>query len=179
MKRQEHEHTKRLGKNQIRVLLIVIGIVLFKTFVWDEYIVNPTAGAALDGEAGEPGVMHVISKKQEFAIRPYEEGFKIYAVSKGFWGWSVTDEMFIGNETKKSFEPTFQFKRYEKLYVSLVVDREQSLEEVAAHSTNVGSINFNKIAGDNADLYYHFSDEPLGGVTYEGTHRNGKTEILK
>ncbi|MFS0690016.1 hypothetical protein AB1K89_12355 [Sporosarcina sp. 179-K 8C2 HS] len=179
MKKQEHERAKRLGKNQIRVLLIVIGIVLFKTFVWDEYIVNSTAFAALDGVEGEPGVMHVISQKQEFAIRPYEEGFKIYAVSKGFWGWSVTDKMFIGNETKKSFEPTLQFKPDEKLYLSLVVDREQSLKVVAAYSTNVGSINFNKIAGDNAELYYHFSDEPLGDVTYEGTHRNGKTEILK
>lgn len=172
---------KNSRRKEIRILLILIGIILFKLFVWDEYIVNSTADAALNGVEGEAGVMHVISEKQELAIRPYDDGFKLYAVSKGFWGWSITDEMWIGNEKEKTLkitEQTLQFKPDQKLYMSLVVDKKQSFDKVTADSTTMGAINFNRTVGDNAFLYYYYSNESLGDIIYEGTRLNGETEKL-
>ncbi|MGG0668727.1 hypothetical protein [Sporosarcina koreensis] len=163
-------------QKKTRVLLIIIGIVVFKTWVWDEFIVNSTANAALEGVEGRAGVSHVISKNQEIAIRPYEEGFKIYAVSKGFWGWSITDEMFIGDE--EIVERILQFKGNKKIYMSFVVDRQNTFDNVKGYSTTVGPIDFNRTVGDNAFLYYHYSDKPFGRVTYEGTRLNGETEKL-
>ncbi|HEX5563412.1 MAG TPA: hypothetical protein VFX34_00520 [Sporosarcina sp.] len=163
-------------QKKIRVLLLITGLVLFKIWIWDVYIVNSTADAALDGAEGEAGVNYVISKNKELAIRPYEEGFKIYAVSKGFWGWSVTDEMFI--EDDGIVERGLQFIGNEKVYLSLIVDKEQSLDKVIGYSTNVGTIHFNRTVGDHAILYYYYSDQPMGEVTYEGTRLNGKTEKL-
>jgi len=178
MRKREHGRKKRI---ELGVLLLIIG-VLFKTLVWDEFIVNSTARAALDGVEGEAGVMFVISKNQEIAIRPYKDGYKIYALSKGFWGWSVTDEMFIGNEkneTVEIMERTLQFKRNQKLYMNFVVDKEQLFDKVTANSTSVGSIDFNRTVGDDTFLYYHYSEKPLGDAIYEGTRQNGETEILK
>lgn len=163
-------------QKKTRVLLLIIGLVLFKIWIWDEYIVNSTADAALDGREGEAGVNYVISKNRELAIRPYEEGFKIYALSKGFWGWSVTDEMIIGDDAIT--EPIMQFKGNEQLYLSLIVDKEQSLDKVTGYSANVGTIHFNRTVGANAILYYYYSDKPLGEVTYEGTRLDGKKEKL-
>jgi len=179
MHKREHGRKKRI---EIGVLLIIIGIVLFKTLVWDEYIVNSTASAALDGVEGEAGVKIIISKNQEVAIRPYKNGYKIYAVSKGIWGWSVTDEMFIGNEKNEKIEimeRILQFKQNQKLYMSFVVDKEQSFDKVTANSTTVGMIGFSRSVGDGTFLYYHFSEKLLGDVKYEGTRQNGETEILK
>ncbi|MCM3638977.1 hypothetical protein M3152_14835 [Sporosarcina luteola] len=163
-------------QKKIRVLLLISGLVLFKIWVWDEYIVNSTADAALDGKEGKAGVSYGISNNKELAIRPYEEGFKVYAVSKGFWGWSITDEMFVGDH--EIVEQELQFKGREKLYVSLIVDKKQSFDKIIGYSANIGTINFNRTVGENSILYYYYSDQPLGKVTYEGTRLNGKTEKL-
>ena len=96
----EQKRDKTLNTSAIGFALL-IGIFLFKSFIWDEYIVNNTAAAALDGVEGQPGVRYVISKNQEIAIKPFEEGFNVYAVSKGYWGWSVTDELSITDKQSK------------------------------------------------------------------------------
>lgn len=105
--------------------------LLFKSFIWDEYIVNNSAVAALDGVGGQPDVGYVISDNQEIAIKPYEERFYVYAVSKGFWGWSVTDEPSITDKKNKPFEiieRTLQFKKNKSLiYLLFHLQRSKSI----------------------------------------------------
>lgn len=76
----EQKRNKTLNTSVISFVL-VLGLFLFKFMIWDEYIINNSAIAALDGEEGQPGVVHVISDKQEIAIKPDDEGFNVYVVS--------------------------------------------------------------------------------------------------
>lgn len=182
MHKQETKQNRPLRKNSLLVVLILFGLFLFKSFVWDEYIINSTAGAALDGLEGEAGVANVISKNQELAIRPYKEGFKIYAVSKGYWGWSVTDERFISSKENKPFEiteTTLQYKQNQKLYLSVILDKDQSLDDVTASSPKVESMSFSRIVNKEVILYYYYSNEPLEDITYKNVGPGGKVEILK
>ena len=172
--------TKTSRKN-VLIVALIIGIFLVKSFVWDEYIVNSTADAALEDVKGEPGVGYVISKKQKVAIKPYKEGYKVYAVSKGFWSWSVTDELFITNEDR-AFEITeeiLQYKGNKRVYLTFIMDKEKSFDKITAQSPTVGAINFNRLVSDNGFLYYQYSEELFEDVTYEGIGFNGKVEKLK
>ncbi|MDW0118563.1 hypothetical protein QTL97_16675 [Sporosarcina thermotolerans] len=176
----EQKRNKRLNTSALGFVLL-IGIFIFKSFIWDEYIVNNTASAALDDVEGQPGVGFVINKNQEIAIKPYEEGFNVYAVSKGFWGWSVTDELSISDKQNKSFEiteRTLQFKDNKSLYLVFVMDKDNYFNTVIAHSSNSGPIHLNRLASDNGFLFYHYSEEPFKDLIYEGTTFDGKVKKI-
>lgn len=118
---------------------LLIGIFLVKFFIWDEYVINNSAVAAVDGLEGQPGVYHVISGNQEIAIKPSEEGFNVYAVSKGVWGWSVTDELAlteIKNQPFEIVEGTLQFKKKKSIYLVLVLDKDTQFDTDVAYSAN-------------------------------------------
>ncbi len=177
----EQKHDKTLNTSAIGFALL-IGIFLFKSFIWDEYIVNNTAAAALDGVEGQPGVRYVISKNQEIAIKPFEEGFNVYAVSKGYWGWSVTDELSITDKQSKPIEiieRTLQFKKNKTLYLVFVMDKDHYFDTVVAHSSTSDPIHFNRIGSDNGFLFYHYSENPFGDLIYEGTSFDGKVKRIK
>ena len=177
----EQKRNKTLNTSAIGFTL-VIGIFLFKFFIWDEYIVNNSAVAALDGVEGQPGVGFVISENQEIAIKPYEEGFNVYAVSKGYWGWSVTDELSISEKLNKPFEimeRTLQFKKNKSLYFVFVMDKDNYFDKVVAHSPNSEPIHLNRLGSDNGFLFYHYSEDPFGDLIYEGTSFDGKVKRIK
>ncbi len=177
----EQKRNKKLNTSTIGFALLV-GIFLVKSFIWDEYIVNNTAAAALNGVEGQPGVGYVISKNQEIAIKPYEEGFNVYAVSKGFWGWSVTDKLSITEKQNKPFEVmerTLQFKKNKSLYLVFVMDKDYYFDKVVAHSSNSELIHLNRLASDNGFLFYHYSEDPFGDLIFEGTSFDGKMKRIK
>ena len=177
----EQKRKKTLNRSAIGIALL-IGIFLFKSFIWDEYIINNSAIAALDDVEGQPGVKYVISENQEIAIKPYEEGFNVYAVSKGYWGWSVTDKLSITDKQNKPFEimeRTLQFKKNKSLYLVLVMDKDNYLDTVVAHSSNSEPIHLNRLGSDNGFLFYHYSENPFEDLIYEGTSFDGKVKRIK
>ncbi|MEK4026615.1 hypothetical protein [Sporosarcina sp. FSL W7-1283] len=182
MPKTKRKPQERKNVLSVSALLVVCGIVLFKSFIWDEYIVNSTAWAALEGREGEVGVGYAISKKQELAIKPFKDGFKIYAVSKGFFGWTVTDEEFVGNKENEFYEIgelDLQFNPSEKLYLNFVLDQDEYFEKIKAYSPGGIEIGFNRSVGNDVFFYYHYSDKHLGDVMYEGIRSNGSVEKLK
>lgn len=178
----EQKRNKRLNRSTLGFALI-IGIFIFKSFIWDEYIVNNSASAALDGVEGQPGVSFVISKNQKIAIKPYEEGFNVYAVSKGFWGWSVTDNLSITDKQNKPFEITeytLQFKGNKILYLDFVIDKDNYFENIIANSpSNSEPIHLNKLASDKGSLFYQYSERPYRNLIYEGTGFDGKVKRIQ
>ena len=177
----EKKRNKTLNTSAFGFALL-IGIFLFKSFIWDEYIVNNTAAAALDGVEGQPGVGIVISDKQEIAIKPYEEGFYVFAVSKGYWGWSVTDELSITGKQNKPFEimeRTLQFKKNRSLYLVFVMDSDNYFDKVVAHSSSSELIHLNRLASDNGFLFFHYSEDPFRDLIFEGTSFDGKVKRIK
>ncbi|WP_153732625.1 hypothetical protein [Sporosarcina obsidiansis] len=182
MPKQKTEGSKQRSGIGAQAILIIVGIVLFKTYIWDEYIINSTANAVLEGQEGEAGTRHPISEKAELAIKPFEDGFKIYAVSKGFLGWKVTDELSITPKENTAFEigeQALKFNSDKKLYVSFVLNQDESFETVKAYSTNVGEMGFNRSVGEGGFFYYYYSEEPVDKVTYEGIRLDGKVEKLR
>lgn len=163
-------------------ILLIVGIVLFKLFIWDEYIVHSTVNDALAEEDGEAGAGYPVSKNEELAIKPFKDGFKLYAVSKGYLGWKVTDEEFITVKEPAAYEAgeaALRFNSNKKLYVSYVLDRDKYYETVKANSSIVGEMRFDRSVGNGGYFNHYHSAEPLGDVEYEGIRSNGKVEKLK
>jgi len=179
MKEQGKDSNTTSKKKITQPILIIIGLILFKSFIWDVYIVNPTVEAALDGLDGEAGVGMFVDddEKANMTIRPFEDGFKVYGISKGYWGWSVTDEVFIKHhEGSKSFEvteKTFHYKQKKDVAILLITTQDKRIDPIIADSKHTGEINFDRISNGDTRLYYIYSKKPLGEVTYEAFSKDG------
>ncbi|MDW0113095.1 hypothetical protein QT711_07845 [Sporosarcina saromensis] len=171
----EQKRNKTLNTSVISFTLL-IGLFLFKFMIWDEFIINNSASAALDVVEGQPAVVHVINDKQEIAIKPYAEG-----LTKGFWGWSVTDELSITDKNKpfKIMEETLQFAKKKSLHLVLVMDPDKYFDTVVSHSSNNEPIHLNRLVSENGFLYYDYSVDPYGELIFEGTTSDGKVKRIK
>lgn len=170
-RRAEHE------KNQKRSIVIIVGLIifylLFKRFIWDNYIVNTSPSDALKDEEGQPAVMTSIDRNDTFAVFTLDKGFSVYAVSRNKWGWSKTDQVFISSKpTENPFEAkveTLQFKGGNNKYdIILITTQDDEIDYFIAYDEKNEKMYFNKTMNDETSLYFNYSENPLNGkVTYE------------
>src|SRR5699024_8668406 len=88
----KENYTKR------NIYIIIIAIIvhsLFQTFIWEKYVYTPTAWDALEEEAGHPGVMTEINRKNSIAVLKPEDAFHVYIVSDKFLGWEIEDDVSL------------------------------------------------------------------------------------
>ncbi|MGY0691367.1 hypothetical protein ACW2QC_01085 [Virgibacillus sp. FSP13] len=107
--------------------------------------------------------MTEIDRKHSFGILRLEDGFRATAISEGFWGWSVTDDVFIS--TKSVEEPfitkreTIQYKDNKKLDVILITVNDKEIADIDAYDKNMEKIHFGKIPYNDTYLYYAYSEK--------------------
>lgn len=180
VKAQGENANKASKQRVVKPILIIIGIILFKSLIWDVYIVNPTVEAALEGLEGEAGGGTYISEDEtaNLTIQLLADGFKVYGVSKGYWGWSVTDEISIkhhgGDASIEVTEKTFHYKGEKDVKILLITTKDNRIDRVIAESARAKKIAFNRIVNREIQLYYSYSEEPLGEVTYKAFSADGK-----
>lgn len=169
---------KQEGKShKVMILIFLIILMLFQNFVWNVYVVNPTVSDALDKEKGEQGVITKIDKKQSFGILKLADGFHAYAISKGFWGWSITDDTYISNEsTDKPFnakKETFQYKNNKEVDVILIATNDADVSKLIAYDENKKEIGLWKVPYNGLNLYYAYSRKPIAdNITIEAYSAN-------
>ncbi|MGY0691366.1 hypothetical protein ACW2QC_01080 [Virgibacillus sp. FSP13] len=161
------------GKYRIITLLIfLLFLLLFQKFVWNEYIVNPTASDALEKGEGKQGFLTEIDKKQSLGILETEDGYHAYALSQGFWGWSITGGVYIQNaSSKENFvtkKETFEFKDNKEADVILITTKDDSISYFLAFDENGNEIHFDTTRDEGKELHYAYSESPLSGkITFE------------
>ncbi|KOP68537.1 hypothetical protein AMS62_27345 [Bacillus sp. FJAT-18019] len=161
------------------VLLIIIGIVLFRLFVWDVYFANSTVDQALEDYEGGPGIGMFIDKDEKYnvTIKPVEEGFKVYGVSKGLWGWTVTDELLINHPEPDSLdviEKTFHYKSKKDVHLILMPTLINQVDQIEATRDGGDQIAFNSTVNEDTRLYYYYSEQPIGEVKYKAYSADGQ-----
>jgi hypothetical protein len=162
------------------VLLFIVFLVA-KNLVWDSYIVNPTPDDALKDRDGMPGIGQSIAKNQHVTIRPFSDGFKVFGLSKGYWGWSVTDESFLTLAPNNSYEITekaIHFKNNKKVHYLFIATNDSSIKTINAYTQNDKKINFSMTSHEAFNLYYTYMEEPLSRVTYQATLLDGEVVDL-
>lgn len=175
------EKTKNITpakRNSYTVVLIIMGIVLFRLFVWDVYFANSTVDQALEDYEGGPGVGMFIDKAQKYnvTIKPVEEGFKVYGVAKGLWGWTVTDELLIRPQESDSIEvtkETFHYKSKKDVHLILIPTRINQVDQIEAIRDDGDQIAFNSKVNEDTRLYYYYSEQPIGEVEYKAYSVDG------
>lgn len=171
-------------RNSYIVVLIILGIVLFRLFVWDVYFANSTVDQALEDYEGGPGVGMFIDKAQKYnvTIKPVEEGFKIYGLSKGLWGWNVADELLIqhpGPDFLDVIEKTFHFKSKKDVHLILIPTLINHVDQIEATRDGGDQIAFNSTVNEDTRLYYYYSEQPIGEVEYKAYTADGQEIDVK
>lgn len=145
------------------IVLFLLSLVLFKQLVWNEYVVNLTESAALE-EQGEKGTIIGISNNKSLAIVTLEDGFRVYAISEGYFGWTITDEVYISSKIEdKPFnakQTTLVFKDDTKLSLVLATTNNSEVTEMVAFQNNNTEIKLGKVPNHLTNLYYGYSEEP-------------------
>ncbi|MFS0671703.1 hypothetical protein [Ornithinibacillus sp. 179-J 7C1 HS] len=156
--------------NQIQVLLFTILSAVFIIIVLEGYIINPTPSDALKDEAGAPPLVLNIDKNKSLGIIELADGFHLYALSDRFWGWTITDEVFISNvDTIITKNETFTFKNNNQIDLILITNPQKEIDYFKAHDESNNFFNFNVIKKGKKELHYVYSETPLtGNITYEG-----------
>ncbi|KOR89186.1 hypothetical protein [Paenibacillus solani] len=174
-------------RNSYIVLLIIIGIVLFRLFVWDVYFANSTVEQALEDYEGGPGIGMFVDKAEKYnlTIKPVEEGFKVYGVSKGLWGWNVTDELLIhhpGPDSLDVIERTFHYRSKKDVHLILMPTLINQVDQIKATRNGGDQIAFNNTVNEDTRLYYYYSEQPIGKVEYKAYSLDGQeidVQLLK
>lgn len=153
------------------IILFVITALLYN-FVWNVYVVNPTASAALDNEEGKQVVLMEIDKRQSIGVLKLEGGYHAYALSEGFWGWSITDDSYLANasngEDFVAKRETFALKGNREAEVFLITTQIEQISYFLAYDENKNEIYFDTIRDEGGELHYAYSEKPLSGeITYE------------
>lgn len=162
--------TKRNSGMKRKVLYFISSIILislFNQFIWEKYFFNPTPWDALEEEKGQPGVMGEIDRDNYIAFLHPDKGFKVYALSRGFWGWSITDDIAIPNEdTTEPFiatVKTLQLKGKDNVDIILIVSHDKNIRAFTATDENGKKFNFNGTVNDESStyLYYQFEKDTI------------------
>ncbi|MGG3283848.1 hypothetical protein [Paenibacillus solani] len=175
------------NRNRYIILLIIIGIVLFRLFVWDVYFADSTVDQALEDYEGGPGIGMFVDKAEKYnlTIKPVEEGFKVYGVSKGLWGWTVTDELLILHpepDSLNAIEKTFHSKSKKDVYLILIPTLTSQVDKIEATRDGGDQIAFNSTVNEDTRLYYYYSEQPIGEVDYKAYSADGQeidVQLLK
>ncbi|MFD0869533.1 Uncharacterised protein [Chlamydia abortus] len=173
--------TTKSKRNALIVISVFILLFLLKEFVWDKYIVNPTEWDALKEKSGQPGTMVEVDEDNKLAVLYPGNGFHIYLVSKGYWGWSIHDEIAIPNES--SGDPfTAQIKSLKQkgkdnLDIILILSRDKEIDHFIAFDESGEEYRFNRTINreQNTYLYYSIREENVPGkLIYEAYSANDK-----
>lgn len=178
MHREKTKNITSARRNSYIILLIILGIVLFRLFVWDIYFANSTVDQALEDYEGGPGIGMFVDKAEKYnlTIKPVEEGFKVYGVSKGLWGWNVTDELLIHHPKPDSIdaiERTFHYKSKKDVHLILIPSLTSQVAKIEATRNGEDQIAFNSTVNEETRLYYYYSEQPSGEVEYKAYTADG------
>ncbi|MBT2762189.1 hypothetical protein [Paenibacillus sp. ISL-20] len=117
------------------------------------------------------------TQKQNITIRPLEEGFMVYGLSKSFWGWKVTDTLLIpppGTDSFKVTEKTFHYSPKKDVHVIFIPTQLSRIDHIEACRDNGEGIAFNSTVNEETKLYYYYSEQPKGKVEYKTFSKAGE-----
>ena len=130
------------------IISLCIFFLLFNEFIWNKYIVNPTAWDALEEKPGQGGTGWEIDNDNMLAVLYPEEGFHIYLVSKGFWGWTIKDDIAIPNEKNSApftaEKQSLKLKGKDEIDVIFIVSHDKEIDYLIAYDENGDEYLFNK-----------------------------------
>lgn len=171
----------RPKKNVIMLISLLILFLLFNEFVWNKYIVNPTAWDALEEKPGEGGAGWEIDSDNMLAILLPGEGFHIYLVSKGYWGWTIKDEIAVPNEKNSTpftaRKQSLKLKGKGEIDVIFIVSHDKEIEYFIARNENGEDYRFNRMFNKERAgyLHYTYSEEDIPGeLIYEAYSADDK-----
>ncbi|GAB3805831.1 hypothetical protein [Virgibacillus kimchii] len=163
---------QKMRSRSMKIAIFLLILLLFQTFIWNEYVINTTAESALEGEEGERGILTEIDRERSFGIVKLEDGFRAYTLSEGFLGWSITDNEFISTETSDIIfnvkKETLLSKGDKEIYVILIATDHEDVTNIIAYDDKNEEIGLWKQPHDGTKLYFAFSESPYPeGITYE------------
>lgn len=160
-------------KSIVNGVILFLVVALFYNFVWNGFIVNPSASVALEKKEGTRVALTEIDNKQSLGILQLSDGYQAYALSRGFLGWSVTDDIYLpdaaGNDIFSASKETLEFKRNKEIDIVLVSTQNEDISYFKAVDESNNEIYFDTSRDEGGrELHYAFSKTPLtGAITYE------------
>lgn len=168
------KNESRTKRNVFIIIFLFILFLLFEEFIWNKYIVNPTAWDALEEKPGRPGTGWEIDSKNMLAVLYPGKGFHIYLVSKGYWGWKINDEIAVSNERNSaSFtaeKQSLKLKGKGDIDVIFIVGHDKEIDYFVAYDENGEEYLFNKALNEEDSTYLHYTyneGKISGELTYE------------
>ncbi|HLR51442.1 MAG TPA: hypothetical protein VK072_01020 [Candidatus Avamphibacillus sp.] len=174
-----------MKKKNNRSKFIIRGIIPFiiaaslYNFVWNEFVVNPTAQDVLEKEDGKQIVLQNIDDKRTLGIMKIQNGYYAYALSDGFWGWTVTDKVYLPKATNKekvsAIHDTLIFKRNKELDVILISSLNNKISYFEAYDGAGKEVIFDTNRERKYELHYGYSEESLPNeLTIDGYSSDDK-----
>ncbi|APC49403.1 hypothetical protein BME96_14910 [Virgibacillus halodenitrificans] len=157
---------RKIHSNKYKLLMLVIALILFKSFIWEEFFVHPTASDALKEENGKTALVENINQKESFGVAKTKEGFKVYALAEDFWGWKVADEAFVSSKTtKKKLNIKRERIQWEDDYIKeviLIATADEDVVKVRAFENN-NEINLSKVPNNHKAMYFAYQEDLFSG----------------
>lgn len=147
-------------------------LFLFQTFIWNKYVVNTTAESAIEEEEGERGILTEIDNERALGISKLDGEFRAYTITKGVFGWSITDSASISAETSDMLfnvkREKLQTKDDKDIYIILIATEQEEVTNILAYNNNNEEIGLWKQPHEGTKLYFAFSETPyLKDITVE------------
>lgn len=155
---------KKMTTYAIMVGIFLLILLLFQTFIWNEYVVNTTAESAIEKEEGERGILTEIDRERSLGIVKLGGGFRTYTISKGFWGWSITDSTYISTKTRDTLfnvkREKLQTKDDKDIYIILIATEHEDVTNIVAYNGENEEIGLWKQPYEETNLYFAFTETP-------------------
>lgn len=161
--------------------LVIIGIIYVASmYIWNEFIIDSTSFQATKNEAGVPSGSITIDDKNKLVIRQEEENnrYRAIAVSKGWFGWSITDDMYLRcdgiNEISNESHQKLSFKRNEQFDVVLVTicDPSRIIDYPVVTNQNGTTLEFERTSKIDFKLYFAATKKQIDSITVDYYDKN-------
>jgi len=108
-----------------------------------------------------------------------QDGYYAYALSEGFLGWSITDEVYLPKATNKekvsSTNDTLIYKKNKELDVILISSLNNSISYFESYDENGKEVILDTNREQNIELHYGYPEESLfGKLTIDGYSSDDK-----
>ena len=147
------------------IIIFIIGFILyslFQTFIWEKYVYTPTAWDALEEEAGHPGVMTEINRKNSIAVLTPEDAFHVYIVSDKFLGWEIEDDISLPLDEEDPYtihRTEMVLHKNKQLDTIMVVTQDPAISYVEIIDEDGNEHVTNRSPNEDAYLHYIWDED--------------------
>lgn len=165
------------------IIIFIIGFILyslFQTFIWEKYVYTPTAWDALEEEAGHPGVMTEINRKNNIAVLKPKDAFHVYIVSDKFLGWEIEDDVSLPLDEEEPYtihRTEMVLHKNKQLDTIMVVTQDPEISYVEIIDEDGNEHVTNRSPNEDAYLHYIWDEDGFDDdLTFE--MYSSKDELL-